>query len=80
MGFSRQEYRSRLPFTSPGDLSDQGSNPRLSLGRWILVPLSHPVSPPVSGSSLKSGQDWHSLTGEGEGMEGKNGGGRGADR
>ena len=63
-----------------GDLSDQGSNPHLPLGRWILVPLSHPVSPPISGSSLRSGQDWHSLTGEGEGMEGRNGGGRGADR
>ena len=26
MGFSRQEYWSGLPFPSPGDLSDPGSN------------------------------------------------------
>ena len=29
MGISRQEYSSGLPFPSPGDLSTQGSNPRL---------------------------------------------------
>ena len=28
MGFSRQEYRSRLPFPSPGDLPDPGIEPR----------------------------------------------------
>ena len=28
MGFSRQEYRSRLPFSSPGDLPDPGIEPR----------------------------------------------------
>ena len=27
-GFSRQEYRSGLPFPSPGDLPDQGIEPR----------------------------------------------------
>ena len=27
MGFSRQEYWSRLPFPTPGDLSDQGIEP-----------------------------------------------------
>ena len=27
MGFSRQEYRSGLPFPSPGDLPDQGIEP-----------------------------------------------------
>ena len=27
MGFSRQEYRSRLPFPSPGDLPDPGIEP-----------------------------------------------------
>ena len=30
MGFSRQEYWSRLPFPSPGDLSDPGIEPRSS--------------------------------------------------
>ena len=29
MGFSRQEYWSGLPFPSPGDLPNQGSNPGL---------------------------------------------------
>ena len=29
MEFSRQEYWSRLPFTSPGDFPDPGSNLRL---------------------------------------------------
>ena len=28
MGFSRQEYWSRLPFPSPGDLPDPGTEPR----------------------------------------------------
>ena len=28
MGFSRQEYWSRLPFPSPGDLPDSGTEPR----------------------------------------------------
>ena len=28
MGFSRQEYWSGLPFTSPGDLPDPGIEPR----------------------------------------------------
>ena len=27
MGFSREEYRSGLPFSSPGDLSDPGIEP-----------------------------------------------------
>ena len=44
MEFSRQEYWSGLPCPSPGDLSDQVSNP-CSLGllhcRWILYGLSH---------------------------------------
>ena len=40
MGFPRQEYRSGLPFPSPGDLSDLGIEPvsptveRGDLKRW----------------------------------------------
>ena len=41
MGFSRQEYWSGLPFPSPGDLPDQGSNPGLLHCRQTLYPLSH---------------------------------------
>ena len=40
MGFSRQEYWSRLPFSSPGDLSDPGIEPKSlaspALAGWIL--------------------------------------------
>ena len=41
MGFSKQEYWSGLPFPSPGDLPDQGSNPGLPHQRQTLLPLSH---------------------------------------
>ena len=36
MGFSRQEYWSGLPFSSPGDLPDQGSNLGLLHCRQML--------------------------------------------
>ena len=41
MGFPRQEYWSGLPFSSPGDLPDQGSNPHLLHCRQILYHLSY---------------------------------------
>ena len=41
MEFSRQEYWSGLPFPSPGDLPDLGSNPGLLHCRQILYHLSH---------------------------------------
>ena len=47
MGFSRQEYWRWLPFPSPGDLSDQGSNPSflcLLHYRQILYNLSYQES------------------------------------
>ena len=38
MGFSRQEYWSGLPFSSPGDLPTQGSNPvSHTAGRFFTV-------------------------------------------
>ena len=46
-GFPRQEYWSRLPFPSPGDLPDPGINPGLLHCRWILFWLSY---------------DWHITT------------------
>ena len=42
MGFSRQEYWSRLPFPSPGDLSDLGFKP----GSPALQADSSPSEPP----------------------------------
>ena len=41
MGFSRHEYWSGLPFPSPEDLPDQGSNPGVLLCRQILYHLSY---------------------------------------
>ena len=42
MGFSRQEYWSRLPFPSPGDLP----NPSIELGSSALQADSLPSQPP----------------------------------
>ena len=42
MEFSRQEYWSGLPFSSPGDTPPQGSNPCLFHCRWILKPPGKP--------------------------------------
>ena len=45
MGFSRQEYRSGLPFPTPGDLPDLGIEPMShcvsSIGRWVLYHYCH---------------------------------------
>ena len=47
MGFSRQEYSSGLPFPSPGDLPDPGSNLSLPHCRQMLYRLSHQRSPKI---------------------------------
>ena len=47
MGFSRQEYWSRLPFPPPGDLPNPGSNLDLLHCSWILYQLSHKESPSI---------------------------------
>ena len=41
MEFSRQEYWSGLPFPSPGNLPNMGSNPDLLHCKQTLYPLSH---------------------------------------
>ena len=52
MGFSRQEYWSWLPFSSPGDLPDQGIEPRSpalhadSLPTELLAPAKESSSGP----------------------------------
>ena len=51
MGFSIQQYWSRLPFSPPSDLSDPGielmsiTSPALSRGFFITEPLGKPPSP-----------------------------------
>ena len=48
MGFSRQEHWSGLPFSSPGDLSNQGLNPcLLHLLHWKAgsLPIDHLGNP-----------------------------------
>ena len=47
MGFSRQEYWSGWPFPSPGDLSQQGIEPR-SPALWADALLSKPPGKPIS--------------------------------
>ena len=47
MEFSRQEYWNGLPFPSPGNVSNQGSNPGLLHCRRILYCLSHQGSPDI---------------------------------
>ena len=45
LGFSRQEYRSRFPFSSPGDLPDPGIEPTSPALEMGSLPLSHLESP-----------------------------------
>ena len=45
MEFSRQEYWSRLPFLSPGDLPDQGIEPRSPALQADSLPSQSPVKP-----------------------------------
>ena len=52
-GFSRQEYWSGLPFPSPGDLPDQGSNLGLLHCRRNLYHLSYHGSPCQSTCNFK---------------------------
>ena len=51
MGFSRQEYWSRLPFPSPGDLANSGIKP----GAPALRADSLPIEPPGKPSSNMGG-------------------------
>ena len=44
-GFSRQEYWSRLPCPSPGDLPDPGTEPESPAFQADSLPLSHMRSP-----------------------------------
>ena len=52
MGFSRQEYRSGLPFLCPGDLSHPGIEPASPTCRQILYRLNQQGLPPKAQSFL----------------------------
>ena len=47
MEFSRPEYWSGFPFTSPGDLPNSGIEPRSPHWRQILYQLSHKGNPRI---------------------------------
>ena len=55
MDFSRQEYWSGLPFSSPGDLADPGIEPRSPALQADALPTEGSPLPTVNGvSSLAS--------------------------
>ena len=54
-GLSQQEYWSRLPFPSPGDLPDPGIKPMSPTLQTDCLPLSH-------WGSLQGGWKWKSLS------------------
>ena len=70
MGFSRQEYWGRLPFPSPGDLSDsetEPASPALASGVFTSKSLGKPLFRVVHSTEFgvrKSwglSTDWYSL-------------------
>ena len=57
MGFSRQEYWSGLPFTSPGNLPDPGTepgSPTLQADALTSEPPGKPTAAAVAAKSLQS--------------------------
>ena len=59
MEFPRQEYWSRLPFPSPGDLPDPGiksMSPALAGGFFTTEPLGKPIHFVTNGKRI--GVDW----------------------
>ena len=56
MGFSRQEYWSRLPFPSPGNLSNPGIEPRSSALQADTLTSEPPGKPKSSSNYLKKGK------------------------
>jgi len=47
VGFSRQEYWSRVPFPSPGDLPNPGTELRSSALQAASLPSEPPGKPPL---------------------------------
>ena len=61
MDFSRQEYWSGLPFPSPGDPPNQGSNPGLPHCRQTLYHLSHKSTKKLTEQGKLPSQIWGHL-------------------
>ena len=61
MGFSRQEYWNRLPFPSPGDLTNLGIEPRSPLLKADSLPTELQGKPLGTGEAGRGVQDraWH---------------------
>ena len=57
MGFSRQEYWSGLPFTSPGDLPDPGIEPRSPTLQADPLPSEPPGNPMTNLNSILKSRD-----------------------
>ena len=55
MGFSRQEYWSGLPFSSPGDLPNPGIEPRFPASHVDSLPIELSGKPPFCLNSSLSG-------------------------
>ena len=58
MGFSRQEYKSGLPYPSPGDLPNPGIEPRSPALQADALPSELPGKPIVSSYSPPSLLSW----------------------
>ena len=63
MGFSRQEYWSRLPFSSPGDLPNSGIKPRSPTLQSDTLPSEPPGKPSwqINGEVMEIMRDFISL-------------------
>ena len=57
MGLPRQEYRSGLPFPTPGDLPNPGVEPMSSAGQVNFLPLSHPEEAQFTSKQLTLTKD-----------------------
>ena len=68
MGFSRQEYWSRLPFPSPGDLPDPGIEPGSSTLQADTLP-SEPQGSPDAGQEATLEPDMEQWTGSKSGKD-----------
>ena len=58
VGFSRQEYRSELPFPSPGDLPNPGIEPGSPTLQADALPSEPPRRPPPAQTGIKSPGSW----------------------